>query len=689
MSQPPPPEASPPDAAPVGTSSGPPATRRGFRRLRSHAWWIAGAYGLFATLWIIYSDRALGALFDDPEILLRWSVVKGIAFVALTATMLLLMIRKAYGRIEDGYATLKQHKVEIERLSRLYAALSHISQAIVSTRNREELFERVCAVLVAEGGFRLAWIGWHDAGTRTLAPVASAGDVNGYLDAATIATDDPPHLRGPAATAFCEGRLHLCHDLLNASGAKAWRDEAMRRGLRSSASIPIRSEGEVAGTLSVYANESGFFTGKEETLLLEAGRDLSFALDNLAREKERVAAEEKLRRGEERYRSTLDSILEGCQIIGHDWRYLYLNGAAEAHNRRSNRELLGRTMQEAWPGIEATDAFAAIRGALEDRTAFHGETSFTFPDGSSGWFDLRAEPVPEGVFILSVEVTERHEAEDALRTLNRKLEQLVEERTAELQAALVRAEAADRLKSAFLATMSHELRTPLNSIIGFTGILLQGLAGEVNDEQRKQLGMVQTSARHLLELINDVLDLSKIEAGQFAVACEPFSLPESLEQVVASMAPIATKKGVGLESAFEGCPETMTGDRRRLEQILFNLLNNAIKFTDCGRVRLSVRRLPGGGSDTLGDPSVEFEVSDTGIGIEPEELETIFQPFRQIDHRLSRDHEGTGLGLTICRRLAELMGGRISAESEPGRGSVFTLTLPVNRGLLNEEAPLA
>lgn len=411
-----------------------------------------------------------------------------------------------------------------------------------------------------------------------------------------------------------------------------------------------------------------FFTGRRVqfdsmTCLVGSGIDIS----------ERRQAELALKKSEQRLRSTLDNILEGCQLLGFDWRYLYLNDAAARHNRRPNQLLLGNRMQDMWPGIEDTRVFSLVRRCLERREPFHEETEFTYPDGQIGWFDVRGQPVPEGVFVLSVDISERHHAEAALRELNESLERKVGERTTELQAALVRAESADRLKSAFLATMSHELRTPLNSIIGFTGILLQGLAGELNPEQNKQLGMVRSSARHLLELINDVLDLSKIEAGQLEVKAAPFDLRASLERVLEVVHPLAEKKRLYLRADIAPEVGAMTGDQRRVDQVLLNLLNNAIKFTEGGGVTLAAAIQ----QDSGGVPSVCIRVTDTGIGIRPEDMDTLFQPFRQIDNGLTRTHEGTGLGLAICRRLTQLMGGFISAASQHGRGSSFTVILPV------------
>ncbi|HOR62106.1 MAG: transporter substrate-binding domain-containing protein [Syntrophaceae bacterium] len=269
-----------------------------------------------------------------------------------------------------------------------------------------------------------------------------------------------------------------------------------------------------------------------------------------------------------------------------------------------------------------------------------------------------------GSVILKYQVNARTRE---LQKINAEMEGRIIERTAELALAMEKAQSADRLKSAFLATMSHELRTPLNSIIGFTGILLQRLGGPLNDEQDKQLKMVYNSAKHLLSLINDVLDISKIEAEQLNVVSETFSLRETVEKVIKTSQPLAENKNLKLTAEIAPEIGLMKSDRRRVEQILLNLLSNAVKFTEQGFVRMKCE---------IQNEKIVISVADSGIGIKPEDIGVLFNPFRQIESGTTRKYDGTGLGLSICRKLARLLGGEVRVESVWGQGSTFSLMLP-------------
>ena len=258
------------------------------------------------------------------------------------------------------------------------------------------------------------------------------------------------------------------------------------------------------------------------------------------------------------------------------------------------------------------------------------------------------------------------------------LEQKVEERTKELGTALRELdqksrelEAASRHKSQFLANMSHELRTPLNAIIGFTQVLGEKLFGEVNEKQAEYLGDILSSANHLLALINDILDLSKVEAGQVELEVSSFSLREALERGVVMVRERATNDGVQVVLATNGGVDLVTGDERRISQVIFNLLSNAVKFTPTGGA-VGVRA-------TRVDGEVRVSVTDTGPGIAALDHERIFEEFQQTEAGVEQ-REGTGLGLALSKRLVELHGGRIWVDSELGKGSTFVFSLPPRPG---------
>jgi PAS domain S-box-containing protein len=422
-------------------------------------------------------------------------------------------------------------------------------------------------------------------------------------------------------------------------------------------------------------------------LLLAIGGVLLLARQVRARTRRLRQANAALSAGEQKYRE----LVELANIIilrwTNDGRITFLNEFGLRFFGYTEAEVVGRPVFGTI--VPTTDTGGEDLAQLIDRiaadpTAFEQNVNENVRrDGQRVWVAWTNTVVRDSdervVEILSVgtDITGAKRAEEAIRDLNTSLELRVAERTADLAVARDRAEAADLLKSAFLATMSHELRTPLNSIIGFTGIILQELAGPLNGEQRKQLEMVRDSARHLLALINDVLDISKIEAGQLDVRSEPIDLRASILKAAAIVQPLADKKNLALKVAIAPEIHSFVSDERRVEQILLNLLNNAIKFTERGTITLTAEvrpdRRPARGS------AVRISIADTGIGIKPEDMDKLFQPFRQVDTGLARQHEGTGLGLAICRRLAELLGGDIEATSEWGKGSSFTLTLPVVR----------
>ena len=230
-------------------------------------------------------------------------------------------------------------------------------------------------------------------------------------------------------------------------------------------------------------------------------------------------------------------------------------------------------------------------------------------------------------------------------------------------------EAANRHKSEFLANVSHELRTPLNAIIGFSEVLLEKLFGELNDKQNEYVDDILSSGRHLLSLINDILDLSKIEAGRMELETTTFDLPIAIENALLLVRERASRHGIKLDRAIDDRLGDFTGDERKVKQILVNLLSNAVKFTpEGGQIKVDA---------SVGDSTVMISVADTGIGIAKEDQEAIFEEFRQASGNYAQKREGTGLGLTLTRKFVEMHGGKIWVESEVGKGSKFTFTLPL------------
>lgn len=279
-------------------------------------------------------------------------------------------------------------------------------------------------------------------------------------------------------------------------------------------------------------------------------------------------------------------------------------------------------------------------------------------DGSEFPVEISLSPVitRDGTFVASAirDVTERKAFERRLQELNAQLE------------------TANRAKDQFLASMSHELRTPLNAILGFTGTLLMKLPGALTGEQERQLEIVQWSARHLLSLINDILDLAKLQSGKRELTFELVPVKDVVRDVAASLASFAEEKGLTFSSAVAENAEYVTTDRRSLRQILINLTDNAIKYTEKGAVTIDARKIVEDGYAAL-----IVSVADTGIGIKSEDIERIFEAFEQVDATGARRPAGTGLGLHLSRGLATLLGGELRAVSEYGVGSTFTLVLPL------------
>lgn len=341
-----------------------------------------------------------------------------------------------------------------------------------------------------------------------------------------------------------------------------------------------------------------------------------------------------------------------------------VNGQAERLFRYSRDEMIGRPIEMLVPqslrGRHGGHRASYVRDPKTRPMGIGMELAGVRKDGSEVPVEISLSflPTPEGTYFVSAirDITERKTFEVTLQSKNAELE------------------AASRAKDQFLASMSHELRTPLNAIIGFTGTLLMRLPGPLTDEQEEQLRIVQSSARHLLSLITDILDLARIEAGKVELHLEPVNVNEVVDDVADSLRSMASDKGLSLSVTIPETPTFVRSDRRALAQIIINLSNNAVKYTDRGTVDIAVQTRAGADGGVC-----DVSVTDTGIGIKPEDRDRLFQAFEQLEPLSTRRVEGAGLGLHLSQKLAKLLGGHLSFTSVAGKGSTFTLTVPLER----------
>jgi len=484
---------------------------------------------------------------------------------------------------------------------------------------------------------------------------------------------------------------------------EAARDRARVRGSRSWVVVPMLHHDAPVGTISVIRREPGGFTDAEVALLQTFADQAVIAIENARLLNELQARTQELTRsvGElqalsevsQALSSTLDleAVLNtivsrasqlagaaGCSIYEydeaaeqfelratHNYDAVFVE-ALRAAPLRKGEGLMGRAaeMREPIQVPDITEPGAYQSSVRDTLIRFGYRALLSVPllreDHIIGSLSFNRKTPGEFPSEL-VDVLKTFATQSALAIQNARLFHEIADKSRQL-------EAASRHKSEFLANMSHELRTPLNAVIGFSEVLLQRMFGALTDKQDEYLKDIYASGQHLLSLINDILDLSKIEAGRMELAPAPFHLPSALDNAVTLVRGRADRHGIALQVDIDRQLGELLGDERKVKQVVLNLLANAVKFTpEGGRIGLTARRRDG---------AVEIAVTDTGVGIAPEDQAAIFEEFRQVGSD-ERKQEGTGLGLTLAKKFVELHGGRIWVESEVGRGATFAFTLPV------------
>jgi len=460
----------------------------------------------------------------------------------------------------------------------------------------------------------------------------------------------------------------------------------MSEKIKSVLACPVLLRGEVAGALYLYDFKPRQFSERQKTSLTLATGIIGLTMDHFS-----------LLRGIDEYKQKFSGLAGASHdlllIADSHGLVITCNDTAAEVLGYSRDDIVGKTVMSL---IRSSDGGEALQKELAKRTGLKGyATAVVDSRGSEIEVNLNAVVLKDslqsryGTLFVMRSLKEENELRCALdrksiglEELTRTLEQKVLERTEELERSNRELERLNQIKSRFVSNTSHELRTPLNSILGFSDVLLEKSFGPLNDSQERYVKNINAAGKHLLELINNVLDIAKIEAGKFEIVYETFHAADFLDEVTSIMMPLAEKKSIEISSQIESDIEFITADRVKIKQILYNLLSNAIKFTpEGGKVGIEVAY-----DDTAGYPEVQppprvellkVSVWDTGVGIGPGDKERIFDEFEQADTTLSREYGGAGLGLALSKKLVELHGGTISVESSLGKGSTFSFTVPV------------
>lgn len=574
-----------------------------------------------------------------------------------------------YVAIRTDITAKKLAEESLVRANRALKALNACNAALVRIGKEDDLLQEICRICVDTGGYRMAWVGFAvQNAEKTVRPVAVSGAELGYFDKVTVTWDaDSEFGRGPVGSAIQTGRHCLVQDVASDPAMLPWRDEALARGYVAVLALPLLFDDEPIGVLAVYSAAAGGFDEDEVALLSELAANLVFGLKALWLAADNRRAVERLRESEERMSKafnaspdmiTISSLTEG-RLISVNEAFTQISGYPRA-------EAIGRTPVELGLLFEPDKQAEMIEQLQRQGHLRDLETVFRTKSGELRVVLLSAESIELNgercMLAITHDITDRKRAEQ------------------ELLRAKEAAEMATRAKSEFLSHMSHELRTPLNAILGFAQLLESDPGEPLSPSQDASVKHIIKAGWHQLALVNEVLDLARIEAGRMQLHLETVALAEEMQECLEMVLPDADKRQLRIEDRITGCAKHFVKiDRTRFKQVVINLLSNAVKYNrEGGAIILACDRIASGW--------LRVSVSDTGYGIPAEQLDEIFIPFSRLDADKSQT-EGTGVGLAVAKRLVELLGGKIGVESRLGEGSTFWVELPEQAGCV--EAGLA
>lgn len=567
---------------------------------------------------------------------------------------------------------------KITRLRRVHTVLSRINEAIIRTREAGQLYEDACRIAVEDGLFKMAWVGLVDADSLRVKPAAAWGYEAGYLDTIRVVLDDSPEGCGPIGIAIRQREYYICNDVTTDPRMIPWRDEALKRGYGSVAAFPLIVEENLAGVITFYASEPGFFDAEEVVLLGRLASNLSFALESIGHMQKHQRAEKALikardelelrvaertadlasineklqteiierKQAEERLKLLLkvfESAANSLVITDEEGVIEWVNPAFTVITGYSAEEVVGHNPRLLKSGRHDEVFYKNLWDTINSGMVWQGEIVNRRKDGTMYVEDMTITPVRNDAGGISHFIAVKQDITERKRV--------------------------EKIKNEFISIVSHELRTPLTSIRGSLGLMAGGVAGDLSPQAKRLTDIAMRNSERLIRLVNDILDVEKINAGKMIFAMQPQDAVTLVEHVLEVNRAYGEQYDVEfvLENRLDSEARIYV-DSDRFEQVMTNLLSNAAKFSPPGStVVISMDRHDG---------SIRIAVTDRGPGIPEEFRDKIFDAFVQADSSDSRTKGGTGLGLTITRTIVERLGGEIGFITASGEGTTFYVNLP-------------